>query len=77
MKIKKACKCLGISKEDIYTFTDKQIKHKYHKLALKYHPDKNNLPYAKEKFQEIQDAYECICNEKKIPKQTIDYRSML
>ena len=77
MKIKKACKCLGINKKDIYTYTDKQLKHKYHKLALKYHPDKNKLPYAKEKFQEIQDAYDCICKEKQIPTQKIDYRSML
>ena len=35
----------------------------YRKLAKKYHPDLNKEPGAKEKFQEINDAYEFLSEE--------------
>uniref|UniRef100_K1R2H6 DnaJ-like protein subfamily B member 5 n=1 Tax=Magallana gigas TaxID=29159 RepID=K1R2H6_MAGGI len=37
-----------------------QIKKSYRKLALKYHPDKNESEDAKEKFQEISYAYKYL-----------------
>jgi len=38
----------------------KTAKHQYHKMALLFHPDKNNTPHATEQFQKINDAYEYI-----------------
>ena len=62
---------LEISLDDIELtkFNQEYIKKQYHKLALKWHPDKNDDPGAKEKFQKINASYEylsielCIMNE--------------
>jgi hypothetical protein len=77
MNLKQACKCLGIKENQIECLSEKQLRNKYHILALKYHPDKNNSLDAKDRFQELQEAYEAICIEKNIPKQKMDYRSIL
>jgi len=45
------------------------IKKAYHRLALLYHPDKNHNPDAKEKFQNIQSAYNILID----PKTRIEY----
>jgi len=38
--------------------TGKQVKAAYRRLAMRYHPDHNQAPGAREKFQQITDAYE-------------------
>ena len=38
------------------------VKKEYHKLARKWHPDKNSSPLAIEKFQDISNTYNTIKN---------------
>ena len=53
-------KILGISRNA----SEKEIKEAYHKLAMKYHPDKNrDDKNALKKFQEISSAYEYLSNQ--------------
>merc|ERR1719333_1998205 len=42
------------------TSTKQQIKTQFHKLSIKYHPDKNHEDGAKERFQKITDAYQAL-----------------
>lgn len=55
-------KILGINK----TANEKTIKKAYRKLAVKYHPDKNqNDPKAAEVFKKINQAYSILSNKEK------------
>ena len=55
--------------------TQEEIKKSYHKLALKYHPDKNdNKEEAEKKFKEIVEAYEVLSDENKRARYNISLK---
>jgi DnaJ-class molecular chaperone len=53
---------LGVTKSS----SDAEIKKAYRKLALKWHPDKNeDKQKATEMFKKIAEAFECLSDKKK------------
>ena len=61
---------LGIER----TSNTNDIKSAYRKLALKFHPDKNNGDkFFEDRFKEIQEAYETLSDEKKKYLYDIEY----
>tara|TARA_B110000285_G_scaffold130571_1_gene146695 strand:+ start:6360 stop:7259 length:900 start_codon:yes stop_codon:yes gene_type:complete len=60
MNFRKACEILDI--DDNKNVDLIQLKQKYKTYALKYHPDKNKCSNSTNKFQEINSAYEYLCN---------------
>jgi len=44
------------------TASEADIKKAYRKLAMELHPDRNNEPDAEERFKEITEAYEVLCD---------------
>ncbi|KAI5922580.1 hypothetical protein F4810DRAFT_257534 [Camillea tinctor] len=61
LAIKDPYKALGVDK----SATSSDIKKAYYGLAKKYHPDTNKDPTAKDKFSEIQSAYEILSDPQK------------
>ncbi|XP_023173128.1 dnaJ homolog subfamily B member 5 [Drosophila hydei] len=52
---------LGINR----TASDEEIKKGYKRMALKYHPDKNDHPEAANRFKEVAAAFEILSNKEK------------
>ena len=61
MKYKDYYKILGLERGA----SDEEIKKAYRKLARKYHPDVSKEQNAKEKFQEVSEAYETLRDKEK------------
>jgi len=61
MKYKDYYKILGVERGA----GDEDIKKSYRKLARKYHPDVSKEANAKEKFQEVSEAYETLKDKEK------------
>src|SRR5712671_2662435 len=61
MKYKDYYKTLGVERGA----GDDEIKKSYRKLARKYHPDVSKEPNAKERFQEVAEAYETLKDKEK------------
>src|SRR5215510_5977300 len=61
MKYKDYYKILGVERGA----GEEEIKKAYHKLARKYHPDVSKEQNAKEKFQEVSEAYETLRDKEK------------
>ena len=47
------------------TCSDEEIKKAYRRLALQYHPDRNNAPEATERFKEATEAYQILSDAEK------------
>lgn len=54
-------KVLGVEKNA----SQREVQKAFHKLSLKYHPDKNKDKGAQEKFAQINNAYEILADEEK------------
>jgi DnaJ-class molecular chaperone len=52
-------KILGVAKNA----SPEEIKKAYRKLALKYHPDRNNSKNAAEKFRKVNEAYAALTQD--------------
>jgi hypothetical protein len=65
LNIKRCFLLLDINLDDIEltNINHDYLKKKYHKLALKWHPDKNKTIESHKKFQQINEAYEYLCKE--------------
>jgi hypothetical protein len=44
-----------------------EIRKRYRKLVMLYHPDKNPSVEARKKFELVQEAYEVLCGKKQLP----------
>jgi len=57
---------LGVSRDA----SAEDIKRAFRKLAFQYHPDRNRESDAEERFKEINEAYQCLCDSER--RQTYD-----
>jgi hypothetical protein len=51
--------------------TPQEIRKQFRALAMRYHPDKNTTPNAKDKFLQLTEAYEILIGKKNAPDELI------
>ena len=65
-----ALRVLGVTTDDlspnVAPDSDPALRKAYHRLAAKYHPDKNPRPEARELFERVQKSYEFLCAESRL-----------
>ncbi len=66
MSLKKYFDILGLSEKA----TSLEIRKQFRSLAMRYHPDKNTTPDAKEKFLQLTEAYEILIGKKNAPVES-------
>lgn len=44
---------------------DEEIRKAFRRLAFQYHPDRNHEPDAADRFKELNEAYQCLCDADK------------
>ena len=49
--------------------SNEEIKAAYKRLAIKYHPDKNNDPGAEDQFKKISESYQYLTNNNNTARQ--------
>jgi len=52
---------LGVSRDA----GDEEIRKAFRRLAFQFHPDRNHEQDAEERFKEINEAYQCLCDSNK------------
>ena len=62
--ILECCKLFNISISTLNTMDELCLRKKYHKLCLKYHPDKNKLIKTNDDFIKLQKCYEILLSYK-------------
>lgn len=63
MSLKKYFDILGLPE----SASPQEIRKQFRGLAMRYHPDKNTTPNAKEKFLQLTEAYEILIGKKNAP----------
>lgn len=65
MSREEALAALGVQASELSASaeSDPALRRAYHKLAARYHPDKNPDPKARDIFEKVQKAYELLVSE--------------
>jgi molecular chaperone DnaJ len=49
----------------VHDASDEEIRKAFRRLAFQYHPDRNHEADAEDRFKEVNEAYQCLCDPSK------------